>query len=145
MLYSLLLLYIRIVWTIYSNYLNLVYWHLIYAENLAFVFPSFFQSCSSLPAFLFKDEEWCPHYKSRSIPQHISSCAVCLQYLTSVPWTHWTPFISAGICLLLSYIRRCSMKNFPSEEASKVMFLLLQSSFFFSYIFHKYNLSLITA
>lgn len=64
--------------------------------------------------------------------------------LTLVPQNHWTPFISADMCSFLSYVRRCTVKNVPSEEASKFMFPLLQT-FFSSYIFQQYNLSLITA
>lgn len=62
----------------------------------------------------------------------------------AVPGTHWTPFILADICLLLSYIRRCTVKNPPLRNFQKSCFLYCKA-LFSGYIFHKHNLSLITA
>ena len=53
---------------------------------------------------------------------------------TAVPGTHWTPFILADICLLLSYIRRYTVKKPPLRKFQKSFFLYCKALFFWLYI-----------
>lgn len=73
------------------------------------------------------------------------SCSSCLSVFNSHISALNTFNGSSNTFLLLSYIKRWDVENFPSEESSNMTFSLQQSSFFPGYIFHKYSLTLITA
>lgn len=98
----------------------------------------------ALPACLSRDKERMPNYKSGGVPQHfpLMLCVFC---------THssaWDPLDSLHFGWhLFAFVlyQEVHCEKSPSEKVSKVMFPLLQSSFFSGYIFHKRNLSLITA
>lgn len=103
--------------------------------------PSCFQPHPSLPACLSRNEERSPNYEAYPSTD-FSPCVSSVP--TSLPWTHWIPFISTDVCSLLSYIRRCTVKNSPLRKLQKSCFLYYKAVFS-SYVFHKYSLSLITA